>query len=183
MATQPQSPVLLRCHPGTPSDAVKGIKAFPRKEGRVLAITYVLNGNIDGLRIPPVKWPQRAERLWQHTCFEAFVAVTVSPRYYELNFSPSGEWAAYSFRSYRDGAPLENNNLEPRIALRWQANTLELNADIRLDQLPALPTRGTLRLGLSAVIEDAEGRFSYWALRHPPGQPDFHQQDGFILQL
>jgi hypothetical protein len=181
MATQPQSPLLLRCHPDTPSDLVQGIKAFPRKEGRGLTITYVVNGNIDRLRVPPAKSPHRADRLWQHTCFEAFVATRRGPRYYEFNFSPSGEWAVYSFRSYRDGACLENNDLEPRITLRRQANTLELNADIRLDRLPALAARGHLRLGLSAVIEDAEGRLSYWALRQPPGKPDFHDPDSFIL--
>jgi hypothetical protein len=152
-------------------------------EGRILTVTYVLSGNIGRLRVPPAKRPGRAHALWQHTCFEAFIAANASPPYYEFNFSPSGEWAAYSFRAYRDGTAVENDNLEPRIALRRQADTLQLNADIRLDHLPALVGHGSLRLGLAAVIEDSEGRHSYWALRHPPGRPDFHYPDSFVLHF
>jgi hypothetical protein len=184
MPVQPQSPAIFCCHPDTPSGVVKGIKAFPRLgKGKVLTVTYVLNGIIDRLRVPIERSARRADGLWQHTCFEAFVAVKVSPTYYEFNFSPSGEWAAYSFRGYRDGASLENDNLDPRIALRRQANTLELNAEIRLNHLPAVPERASLRLGLSAVIEDTEGRLSYWALRHAPGKPDFHYPDTFLLNV
>jgi hypothetical protein len=40
-----------------------------------------------------------------------------------------------------------------------------------------------LRLGLSAVIEDIDGRLSYWALKHPPGKPDFHHPDSFALDV
>ena len=170
MATQLESPVILRSHPNTPFSAVEGIRAYPRIEGRVLAVTYVLDGNIDRLRVPPARAPRRADRLWQHTCFEAFVATKASAAYYELNFSPSGEWGAYRFRSYRDAIPFENHHLEPRIALRRQANRWELSADIRLDQLPDLPERGSFRLGVSAVIEDTAGRLSYWALRACAGR-------------
>jgi hypothetical protein len=41
----------------------------------------------------------------------------------------------------------------------------------------------TLHLGFTAVIEDRDGRLSYWALRHPPGKPDFHHADSFALKL
>ncbi len=40
-----------------------------------------------------------------------------------------------------------------------------------------------LRLGLSAVVEANDGTLSYWALRHPPGRPDFHHPDGCVLRL
>ena len=40
-----------------------------------------------------------------------------------------------------------------------------------------------LRLALSAVVEADDGTLSYWALRHPPGRPDFHHADGFVLRL
>jgi hypothetical protein len=109
--------------------------------------------------------------------------VKASHTYYEFNFSPAGEWAAYSFRDYRDGSPLENERLEPGITLRRETSTLELNADIHLHHLPAVREGASLWLGLSAVIEDMEGRLSYWALRHPPGKPDFHYPDSFILHF
>lgn len=183
MPVQPVSPAILRRHRDTPVSAVEGVKAFPRMEGRVLTVTYVLSGNIDRLRVPPARGAGRADGLWRHTCFEAFIAMQGTAAYYEFNFSPSGQWAAYSFRSYRDGAPIQNNNLDPGIAVRREANTLELKADIRLDHLPAVRERASLRLGLSAVIEDREGRLSYWALNHPPGKPDFHYPENFTLHF
>jgi hypothetical protein len=33
------------------------------------------------------------------------------------------------------------------------------------------------------VIEETNGRLSYWALAHPPGKPDFHHSDCFALEL
>jgi hypothetical protein len=33
------------------------------------------------------------------------------------------------------------------------------------------------------VIEDDQGRISYWALAHPASKPDFHHRDGFALVL
>ena len=39
------------------------------------------------------------------------------------------------------------------------------------------------QLALTAVIEETSGVKSYWALRHPPGKPDFHHADGFVVEL
>ena len=101
------------------------------------------------------------------------------PEYREFNFSPSGEWAAYDFQSYRNGGVLENA-LSPGIVVRKATDKLELAAKISQGHLPH---DRPLRLGLSAVVEDADGILSYWALRHPPGKPDFHHADAFDLQL
>ena len=38
-------------------------------------------------------------------------------------------------------------------------------------------------IALAAVIEDENGRLSYWGLRHPPGKPDFHHPNGFALEV
>jgi hypothetical protein len=46
-----------------------------------------------------------------------------------------------------------------------------------------LADSGALRLGLSAVIAEADGRMAYWALAHPAGRPDFHHPDCFALDL
>lgn len=48
--------------------------------------------------------------------------------------------------------------------------------------MPGLPVNGRLLLGLSAVIEENDGAVSYWALKHPPGPPDFHDANTFILE-
>lgn len=179
-----QYTVMLTCHPETYSQAVHGIEArVCWIEGGVLALTYTLQGDIKRLRIPPARLTRQADYLWQHTCFEAFVSANGKSEYYELNFSPSGEWAAYHFRSYRDGAPRQNEELAPNITVRSAGDRLDLNAMIHLHRLPGLPQDLCLRLGLAAVIEEENGRFSYWALKHPPGRPDFHHSDGFALEI
>jgi len=101
------------------------------------------------------------------------------PEYREFNFSPSGEWAVYDFRNYRNGGVLEND-LAPGIVVHKTMDRLELGAEI--GQV-LLPQGRPLRLGLSAIVEDAAGILSYWALRHPPGKPDFHHTDTFALQM
>ena len=142
-------------------------------------LTFCLVGDISALRIPEPRSPRRVDDLWQHTCFEVFVMAGDGPEYLEFNFSPSGEWAMYSFRGYRDAVALENE-LSQAIAVRHSMDRLELDSEITPG---LLPSGGPLRLGLSAVVEDADGELSFWALRHPPGKPDFHHTDAFALQL
>jgi hypothetical protein len=154
-------------------DAVAGRTA----DGR-LTLSYVIKGDLSRLRIPQPGPSRRADGLWVHTCFEVFVMAGDGPGYREFNFSPSGEWAVFAFRSYRDGGEVAVVPA-PHIVVRRTTNRLELDATICHD---FLPQGNPLRLGLSAVIEDAAGRLSYWALRHPPGKPDFHHTDAFALQ-
>jgi hypothetical protein len=173
-------PLTLVCHPQTPPRAIRGIDAVVgTAPGDILSVAFVIKCDLSSLRIPESRPSRRAGKLWQHTCFEVFVMAGEGPGYREFNFSPSGEWAAYAFRNYRDGGPLEIE-LDPGIVVRHTMNRLELDAKICHDFL--LPGR-PLRLGLSAVVEEADGELSYWALRHPPGKPDFHHADAFVLPL
>jgi len=178
------STTVLTRHLETPSRAVRKIEVSVdlTKTGKI-ALGYILHGALDRLLIPPLQTPCRRDGLWRHTCFESFIGVENSPAYFEFNFSPSAEWAAYAFRGYRDGGPIENDDLDPKIVVRREVETLDLSAVIRLDRLPAIQSDATLRLGLSAVIEESDGRLSYWALRHPPGKPDFHHSDAFALEI
>ncbi|HTO59214.1 MAG TPA: hypothetical protein VMJ74_15545 [Pseudomonadales bacterium] len=90
---------------------------------------------------------------------------------------------AHAFRRYRDGGPLGDDSLNPEIATRRVDRSFELTATIRLDGLVADYTRQTLHVGLSAVVEDARGGLSYWALHHPSARPDFHDRDSFVLSV
>ncbi len=38
-------------------------------------------------------------------------------------------------------------------------------------------------VSLAAVIEEDQGPISYWALAHPPGDPNFHHPDCFVARL
>ena len=77
----------------------------------------------------------------------------------------------------------------PRLVLRRLTDRLELQAEVRLGVGMLAPAQGSnapqprLRVALSTVVEDQEGRLSYWALRHPAGRPDFHHAEGFSLAL
>lgn len=175
---------VLHCHRDTPCTAVENINAAVRwDQSELLTVNYVLNGAVDQLRIPPDPSARGGNDLWEHTCFELFIGAKNDAEYYEFNFSPSGEWAAYEFRKYRDGGPLHADGLDAKIAVQRSAETLELSAALRLNDLAGIRPDVYLSLGLSAVIEDVKGSLSYWALKHPPGKPDFHHADNFTLQI
>lgn len=176
--------VELLCHPWTPTEVVGGMRvSVSRSAHDVLALTFRVDGDVTRIRVPPPRPPRIAHQLWEHTCFEAFVAVDGALAYHELNFAPSGEWAGYTFSAYREVAGLADEALAPRITVRPAANHLELDAELMLDRLLPDHPRAPLRLALSAVIEASDGTLSYWALRHPAGKPDFHHADAFALRL
>ena len=148
-----------------------------------LALTYIAQGDPGRVRIPAAREPRIAERLWQHTCFEVFIRTHGNDAYHELNFSPSGEWAAFAFERYREGGPVMDAALDPRIAVRATDGTITLAASVPLGLLSPDYADAPLTLGLSAVIEDRDGALSYWALRHPPGKPNFHHAQAFALEF
>ena len=177
----PRSP--LTCHPHTSTDAVRAIHAEVSRSADALRLTFLLVGDLGRLRIPPLGRVQAGRDLWRHTCFEAFIGVAGAAPYHELNLAPSAEWTVYAFDGYRDGGPLRDVARPPRIVVGADHGELELDALIDLGALsPAYPT-APLRLALAAVVEETSGALSYWALRHPPGAPDFHHADGFVLAL
>jgi len=177
-AVADSAPFTLACHPQTPSQVIREINVVVEASGSLM-LTFRLMGDISSLNIPEARAPQSADDLWRHTCFEVFIMKGEGPEYSEFNFSPSGEWAVYAFRDYRDLEVLEHE-LAPGIMVRRTLDRLELEVEISRD---FLPQNGPLRLGLSAVVEETDGVLSYWALRHPPGKPDFHHPDTFILQM
>ena len=148
-----------------------------------LALSYVVHGTLGELRLPPVAAPARGDELWQHTCFEAFVGTAAGAAYYELNFAPSTQWAAYRFDAYRSGACVAMEIGAPRIEVQSSPDRFTLQAALSLDGLSALPRDVGWRLGLAAIIEDMRGGKSYWALVHPPGKPDFHHFDCFAQEI
>lgn len=168
-------------HPDTPSAAIDQILVtVSRPAPAALDLDFVVYGAVREIRLPPRADPVRTDGLWRHSCFEAFVDLA-DDGYLECNLSPSRQWAAYRFDSYRGGMrPLElvAPNIEDRLA-----DDYRFCARIVLDVGPELPSNESWRLAVSAVIEDADGTLSYWALAHPRGNPDFHHRDCFVLEL
>jgi hypothetical protein len=170
----------LRLHPDSRCDAATAIDvAVARPRRSILLLTYVVTGTIGALSLPRVIKSARADALWQHTCFEAFVRPSAGAAYYEFNFSPSTQWAAYRFDGYRSGMRVAAEIAAPKFELHTSAKAFTLQAALVLDQLPS----PKWRLGLSAVLQETNGRKSYWALAHAPGKADFHHSDCFALEL
>jgi hypothetical protein len=157
--------VSLVRHPDTPPGAIHSIDAeLERLPGGAIAIFRVM-GDMARLVIPPPTAPDRTDGLWRTTCFELFVAGEGS-EYREFNFSPSGQWAAYEFDGYRTGMRNISARVETEI---YQINSeLDFSAKIKID----LPN--PVLVGLTAVIEEADGVISYWSTAFAPGKPDFH---------
>jgi hypothetical protein len=173
----------LKLHPDSTCRAVIAIEAEASRSGTGLALLYVVTGDIGALRLPAMGRPGRADGLWRHTCFEAFLRPQAGEEYYEFNFAPSLQWAAYRFSGYRSGMRSAEEFRGLRIEIESDASRLELHAEFALGALPDLPTDAALRLGLSAIVEETTGAMSYWALAHPAGKPDFHHPDCFALEL
>ena len=169
----------LICHPASACPPVTGCEATVSMTGPCeLSVEYGVYGDIAGLKLPAIHRPARLDNLWQATCFELFVALD-DGSYAEFNFSPSTCWAAYRFDDYRTGMRTLAG-VEPVIDVT--ATDRRLAVAVRLD-LAALVPDLDRNIGLSAVIEQADGGKSWWALVHPSEKPDFHHRDCFALQL
>jgi hypothetical protein len=200
-------------HPQTPPCAVPGVFCtYVWKNAGEWRFDFIVPVAPSLLKLPAAAPAQRTDELWLHTCFELFLLDPESGTYREFNFAPSGQWAAYSFEKYREerqplevAAPhiLSTDPGQFALAMETRLRRLGLDDDsIRLlaDASPTLdepvqfalsagledPSRADgrpLLAGLSAIIEEADGTRSYWALAHPPGEPDFHHPDCFALEL
>lgn len=158
----------LTCHPDTPARAVTAITVQITRAQLVFAV----EGGA-ALVLPPPVPSARADELWRTTCFELFVKPPGGSGYAEHNFSPSTRWAAYRFDAYRAGMRALSLAEPPVIARLGDATTWTVR--LPAEALGPVP----VRVGLSAVIEETGGHKSYWALAHPPGAPDFHDDACF----
>src|SRR5690349_25089604 len=120
-------------HPVTPGDAVRELTvAVARPTSSELALTYRLAGDLQQLRTPEPRSPQRADGLWRHSCFEIFLGQPDGPTYWEYNFSPSGAWAAYQFTGYREGMQALLKGAAPIIRVSSTAGSLEMSVVVDL---------------------------------------------------
>lgn len=174
----------LKLHPDSrPGAATKIEVLILRPRPGILALDYVVTGKTIELSLPSVTASSRTDELWQHTCFEAFVRAPSGGTYYEFNFVPSTQWAAYEFTGYRDGMRVVSEMSPPRIEVQTDEKFFRLRASLDLNRLPGLPGDACWHLGASAVIEETGGEKSFWALAHPPGKADFHHREGFTCVL
>ncbi len=148
--------VPLKPHADTPPKGIHAVEVeIVMTDPDDILLRYFVDGS--GLSLPEWKSPARADELWGTTCFELFLAEAADSAYYEFNFSPSSQWAAYAFTGYREGrrdlplavAPFVDRF--PTLGPEDGTPHYALDADVDLADMP----RRRLRMGLSAVIEEA----------------------------
>jgi hypothetical protein len=132
----------------------------------------------NGILVPAETDAVRTDGLWQTTCFEVFFH-SEDAAYIEFNLSPSFAWAAYQFDSYREGMRDLALSFAPEIEITGGGGSQHFFLFAELPRVSGFDDR----LSLSAVIEEIDGTKSCWALKHPPGNPDFHHKDCFALKL
>jgi hypothetical protein len=170
-------------HPACRPKAVERIAASILRDQAGLMIEFDVWGDLRHVRFPQEVSPARRDNLWQTTCFEAFLRPPGGKAYFEINMSPSGEWASYRFDDYRVGmteAPIiavgepfyldDGGIFEMSLNFEWSDKGQFLGSE-------------PWAMALSAVIEEEDGRKSYWALGHGDGPPDFHNPACFTASL
>ncbi|MFA7348638.1 MAG: DOMON-like domain-containing protein [Desulfurivibrionaceae bacterium] len=156
------------------------IQGSIERTGQSLALSFLLQGNLRDLVLPPTAERQRCDNLWQSTCLEMFWAEEGQKNYWELNLASSGAWNLYAFTDYRTGMRREERIAEPLITMQATPDTFSLAAEVEIGDLR---TRLPLRVGICAVLLHRDNRLSYWALAHPAERPDFHTPQAFLLRV
>ena len=170
---------LLAAHPDHPPAEVSRIEArVIGRDANWLRVRWRVEGS-QQLVVPAFAGKGRADELWRTTCFELFLKPLGGEAYCELNLSPSERWNAYDFDGSRDGKRERPLPHEPESTMRQGSTFASFDAALPLGGLP----QGDCAVGLCAVIEEAGGALSYWALAHPEGKPDFHAPACFAVAL
>lgn len=170
------------CRSALQSLEVEVMRLAPRR----LLLRFFLGEGASHILWPRIDEPaRRLDEMWLRTCLEAFVRPDGGTSYYEVNLLPSLHWAAYHFSDYRTGMEVATDVDGPRLEPDSDSGAPDYAFSLTLEmtRAVALPVDRPWHLGLSAVIEEKNGRKSYWALAHPPGKPDFHHPDCFALEL
>jgi len=152
------------------------------RRSNTLHIRYALLGHLADLVIPaPAAVPARRYALWDETCFEFFLGAKGSPRYWEFNLSPAGDWNVYRFAAYRQGMDAETAFTLLPFSVQRESELLALGLELHLDAIVGADQ--ALEAAVSAVIKQRDGGVTYWALTHRGPQADFHRRDTFIMTL
>ncbi|MGF1934431.1 MAG: DOMON-like domain-containing protein [Nostoc sp. ChiQUE02] len=154
-----------------------------------LTICYSLGGDLKEIALakptggiaPPSNAPSRKHELWEDTCFEFFLGINGSARYWEFNLSPAGHWNVYRFDGYRQGMQEETAFEKLPFSVQNQADGLAFTLDIDLDKI--ISAEQAIEVGITTVIKHRDGEVTYWALTHLGVEADFHLRDSFIVKL
>jgi hypothetical protein len=152
-----------------------------QRQADTLAIHYELSDPDSIASISSAALPTRKNGLWEETCFEFFLGVQGSDRYWEFNLSPAGHWNIYRFDGYRQG--MQDETAWDRLPFKVRQHSGSVMLDLDLDLSPIAGATQKLEFAIAAVIKLKTGATSYWALTHYAPQADFHQRKSFTIKL
>lgn len=152
------------------------------RKASVLELEYIVAGDRSEILLPPMSGqPTRQHDLWQQTCFEFFLGLVGSDRYWEFNLSPTGHWNVYSFEGYRQGMQeeLAFTSLPFTVEAHPDTFLLSLKLDLSAIALDSQP----IDVAITTVVKHQNEQVSYWALTHTGPEADFHRRDSFVIHL
>lgn len=173
----------LVAHPASPPSPGVAVLASAALDARGLVLRFSVRAAPHLVAAAPRSpRPGRRDRLWEHTCCEAFVGTAAGDAYLELNLSPSEDWALWAFDGYRAG-------MRAAACEAPRMRVLRMPRELRVDAIvDAVAVEGFLGpppyvVGLSTVVEEQDGRRSYFALAHAGERPDFHARASWMSEV
>lgn len=174
----------LLAHPAAPPSAGVEVLASAALDARGLVLRWSLRAAPHLIAVAPrAARPGRRDRLWEHTCCEAFVARADADGYLELNLAPSEDWALWAFDAYRTGMRAAAASEAPRLRVLRMPRELRVDAVVDPVAVQGLLGSPPYVVGLSAVVEEQDGRRSYFALAHATDRPDFHARASWTAEV
>jgi len=170
-------------HPEMGSQAIKSVEVDVVEATNTILLMYSVEP-AETLLLPAYG-RERRDNLWQGSCFELFIKPETRG-YVEFNFAPLEAWNAYSFLDWRMGRRAYQPDAEPKMVdsrtdSRKEAFPGRYELDVVLS--PDIMLFAPATVSLAAILEEEGGAKSYWALAHPPGEPNFHHADCFAARL
>jgi len=120
--------------------------------------------------------------LWKNSCLEFFIKTSHSTSYHEWNFSFDGKhYAHFEFESHRKliaKQPLCKQSALNFSLTQLEAQKIEIKITLDLSIAPSLLwswiNKNTLFVHPTFIHKDRAGVQHFFATRHPPTAPDFH---------
>lgn len=163
------------------SKSLNKVKSFVDRTECHLEIQYHLQLNSDiNLWKKQNSSLERKIGLWEGTCFESFLYDKTSGEYIELNFSGTGYWNAFYFKT-RNQKLSEYHNLKlqkHRFVTSPRGKFFTFKIDLK--DLPFKITSESLLLGITTILNNDGREKEFFAVKHKEQRPDFHDPSTFI---
>ncbi len=147
-------------------------------EENKIKIKYEIIGDLLSYNFPKVTKQKRANELWRDTCFELFIANYSSEEYYEINTSPSTEWNAYHFTSYKNEMKASDVFSVPNISFYQLDKRYEFSFEMtfRKDIFEK-----ELLVNLAVILLDQKGIRHFYTIHRQNKSPNFHDREWHTL--